>query len=121
MGADLIGKVIAIRRETLSPEYRAESHQMYLATGGFGCSPTASGRAVYCTNLYTGEKERFSREDVLCVIAEDTLPAWAKEKLAALRATQEKPSVLAQIRAARGAPKPERKSKPGQKAKGPER
>jgi hypothetical protein len=98
MDEDLTGKVIAVRREHLRPEYRAESHQLHLAAGGFGCSPTASGRAVYCANLYSGEQERFSRESVLGVVAEDNLPQWAREKLAGLRDPAYRESTLARLR-----------------------
>jgi hypothetical protein len=115
MGTDLSGKVIAIRKEALSPEYRAKSHQLHLATGGFGCSPTARGRAVYCTNLYSGEQTRFSREDVLGVVVDDNLPGWAQRKLAALREPPEKESVLAKIREA----KPETEKGAAEKPKTP--
>jgi hypothetical protein len=115
MDTDLSGKVRAIKKEALSPEYRTKSHQLHLATGGFGCSPTASGRAVYCTNLYSGEQTRFSREDVLGVVADDNLPGWAQRKLAALRKPPEKESVLAKIRYA----KPETERGAAEKPKTP--
>jgi hypothetical protein len=101
LDADMTGTVIAIRQEVLSPEYRLQSHQLHVATGGFGCLPEASGRAVYCTNLYSGEQTRFAREDVLGVVAEDALPKWAAKKLAALRRPPEKESVLAKIHEAK--------------------
>jgi len=98
MDEDLNGKVIAIKAEALSPEFRARSHQCMLATGGFGCSPTARGTAVYCTNLYSGEQARWERYQVLGVVNEGTLPEWAREKLAALREPRERESVLAKLR-----------------------
>ena len=98
MDMDLKDHVVALKAEILRPEYRACSHQLVLATGGFGCSPESSGRAVYTTNLYSGEKERWDRSDILGVIAENTLPAWAREKLAALREASEKEFVLAKLR-----------------------
>jgi hypothetical protein len=111
MDADMTGNVIAIRQEVLSPEYRTQSHQLHIATGGFGCLPEASGRAVYCTNLYSGEQTRFARTDVLGVVAEDALPKWATKKLAALRRPPEKESVLAKIREAGAMPLTPPKSK----------
>ena len=108
MDMDLDGKVVALKVGILRPEYRACSHQLMLATGGFGCSPSARGRAVYGTNLYSGEDERWDRSDILGVIAEDTLPAWAREKLSKLREPHEKASVMEQIREAKANPTPAR-------------
>ena len=42
---DYEGKVLAMRPEVLKEEYRTGEFQLWLATGGFGCSPTA----VPCT------------------------------------------------------------------------
>ena len=86
MDSDLKGKVVAIKTSVLSPEYRSMSHQLQLVTGGFGSSPDASGRAVYCTNIYSGEKSRFERADILGVIADNAqfLPKWFEPKLVKL-------------------------------------
>ena len=118
MDADLRGKVVAVRAEILSPEYRACSHQLMLATGGFGCSPNARGQSVFATNLYSGEENRWSRSDILGVVEENTLPDWAKEKLTKLREPAPRESVLGKIRAEKSqldeenrAPKPH-KSEP---------
>jgi len=104
MSENLEGKLIAIKASALSPEYRTCSEQLMLATGGFGCSPTASGRAVYCTNLFSGEEARWERYQVLGVVAENAMPEWAQEKLAALREPKEKESVVAKLREARSQP-----------------
>ncbi len=123
MKQDLEGKVVAIRADILLPEYRGRSHQMFLATGGFGCSPDARGRTVFGTNLYSGEHERWYRQDLIGVVNEAALPVWAQEKLAALRAPAEKESVMDKIReakaAARKEPPAERKPKTHDKS-GPE-
>jgi hypothetical protein len=123
LDADLTGRVIAIRQDVLSPEFRACSHQLHLATGGSGCSPDARGRAVYCTNLYSGEYTRFAREDVLGVVADDSevLPKWARDKLARLRDVSEKESVIAKIKAAKANPEPKRKPQKNHKPQEPER
>ncbi len=99
MDADLRGKVVAVRAEILSPEYRACSHQLMLATCGFGCSPNARGRSVFAKNLYSSEEHRWSRSDILGVVEENTLPDWAKVKLAKLREPAPRESVLGKIRA----------------------
>lgn len=115
MDEDLKGKVVAIRADALSPEYRARSHQLMLATGGFGCAPDARGRAVFGVNIYSGTRERWDRSDLLGVIAENTLPNWALEKLTILRKPAEKESVLGRIKEDRQAVKPQ---KPTQKTHG---
>jgi hypothetical protein len=84
MDTDLKGKIVVIKPERLSPEYRSLSFQLALATSGFGCEPDARGRAVCCTELYSGEQARWNRSDILGVASEGILPAWAKLKLAAL-------------------------------------
>lgn len=78
---DLNGKVIVIRPDVLKREYRRSTRQYQLCTGGFGASPCSRGSACYCTNIYTGEKSRFERRDVLGIVHEDQMPDWAREKL----------------------------------------
>jgi len=78
---DLTGKVIIIKAEALAPEYRRSEKQLRIATSGFGCDPNASGRAVYCKELYSGKESRFERYDVLGVADPERLPAWTKAKL----------------------------------------
>jgi hypothetical protein len=101
MASDLKGQVVVLRPDILLPEYRAASHQIFLAQGGFGCSPEARGRSIFGTNLYSGEQERWNRGDILGVVAETTLPGWAFEKLERLREPREKESVLAKLQAAK--------------------
>ena len=90
-------QVIAIKAGILAPEYRAASHQLHIATGGFGCSPTARGRSVICTNIYDGKASTFHRADIIGVVLPERIPSWAHEKIAKLRA-EEKPSVVGEIK-----------------------
>lgn len=120
MNMDLKGQVVALRADILLPEYRSRSHQLMLATGGFGCSPTARGRAVYGVNLYLGEEARWDRSDILGVIAENTLPGWAHKKLSKLRESPEKVSVIAKIREAKENPTPQQKKPQTGKSHDPE-
>jgi len=78
---DIEGKVIILKPSSLSPEYRTAINQLQIATSGFGCNPNASGRAVYCTNLYTGVKYRHNRYDVAGVADMSCLPEWARKKI----------------------------------------
>lgn len=101
MDADLRGKVVAIKSEVLSPEYRAGSYQLMLAEGGFGCAPNARGQSVFCKELYSDESVRWARADILGVFDESLLPTWAKEKLSKLREPVQRESVVERIRTAK--------------------
>ena len=78
----------------MSPNTLREScwnprNQLWLAEGGFGCSPTASGRAVYATCLGDGEQTRWNRTDFTGVLKDELLPDWAREKLDELQAQKQ--------------------------------
>ncbi|MDO4562527.1 MAG: DUF3849 domain-containing protein [Clostridia bacterium] len=75
------GKVVVLSRMALKEEYWTPENQLWLATGGFGCSPTASGRAVYATCLYDGENTRWERHQIAGVLKDEFMPDWAREKL----------------------------------------
>ena len=79
MERNLEGKVVVIKASSLRPEYATADHQLVLATGGNGCRPDARGRAVFCTNLYTGKQGRWERYDVLGVADMQKLPQWAQD------------------------------------------
>ena len=95
---DLAGCVVVIKPESLAPEYRSIDYQLALCTGGFGASPDSNGRAVYCQNLISGEKERYNRSDIAGTVSEDRLPDWARINLDALRQSASKESVLEKIK-----------------------
>lgn len=78
---NLVGKVIVINSDVLRHEYRSGAHQLYVVTGGFGAESQSRGRAVYADKLCTGDSQRFNREDIVGVLKESAMPAWAKEKL----------------------------------------
>lgn len=78
---DIKGKVIVIRPDVLKREYQRATRQYQLCTGGFGASPHSRGSACFCTNIYSGEENRFERRDVLGIVYEDQMPDWVREKL----------------------------------------
>lgn len=45
---DYMGKILVMNYDALKPEYQSRPYQLWLATGGFGCSPTARGQAGFC-------------------------------------------------------------------------
>lgn len=65
---DYTGKILVMNYDTLKPEYRSRPYQLWLATGGFGCSPAARGRRVFATSLYDGERSSFYRQDFAGII-----------------------------------------------------
>ena len=97
---DMNGKVIVIRPEVLSPEYRTSDHQLGICRGGNGARPDARGSAVFVRNLYSGKESRYERRDVAGVMDMEKLPAWAREKLAN-DAPEKKPSVLSALKGAK--------------------
>lgn len=87
-GQELKGKVLVLSARTLKESYWSQENQLWLATGGFGCSPTASGRAVYATCLGDGERTRWNREDFTGILKEEFLPDWAREQVEQLQASE---------------------------------
>lgn len=81
LDGNITGKVIVIKPESLTHEYRTASHQLKICTGGNGTRPDARGSAVFCTDLYSGKDSRFERWDVAGVIDPSKMPVWAEQKL----------------------------------------
>ncbi len=84
-GQELTGKVLVMSPYTLKESYWSPENQLWLATGGFGCGPSAAGRAVYATCLGDGEQTRWDRSDFIGILKEEHLPDWARERLEQLR------------------------------------
>jgi len=76
------GRVLVLKPETLLDEYKTPESQLFKAERGFGCVPTASGRAIFGEFLVDGEQARFNRQDFLGVLKPEHIPAWAAEKMA---------------------------------------
>lgn len=87
---DFTGKVLILRPDRLKDECWSAQNQLWYGECGFGCAPTASGRAVFATCLGDGEKVRWNRTDFMGVLDEQHLPDWAAEKLAELRGPTQK-------------------------------
>ena len=81
---DYTGKLLIIRPDVLKEESRTPENQLFLASGGFGCSPDKVGRKVMGQFLIDGEKTHFYRQDFIGVIADEHIPDWAREKLSEL-------------------------------------
>jgi len=80
-GKDYTNQVVVLNPFVLQDDYKSPDYQLFLATGGFGCSPEARGRKVFGSFLKDGESAQFQRSDFIGVIKEEYLPEWAVEKL----------------------------------------
>lgn len=78
---DYTGKVLIISLDILRESCWSQQNQLWLATGGFGCHPDSSGRAVFSICLNDGEKTRWNRSDFVGILKDEFLPDWAREKL----------------------------------------
>lgn len=81
-GQDLKDRVVALKPSFLNDEFKRPEYQLVLATGGFGCSPTAGGRKVFGTFLKDGEDTGFVSGDFMGILKPELLPEWAKRNLA---------------------------------------
>ncbi len=79
-GQDLVDKIVAIKAEVLSAEYRRGDFQLIYVTGGNGARADARGSVVFCRHLNSGETTRFDRRDVLGIVNSEHIPHWAKVK-----------------------------------------
>ena len=77
----IVGKIGAVKAEVLRPEYRSADYQLIYVSGGNGASGKSMGSACFHTNLYSGERGRWERYDILgWEVKPECLPEWAKEK-----------------------------------------
>ena len=81
---DYTGKVVVIDPRTFKDKYKTPKDQLFLAEGGFGCSPGACGRKVFGKFLKDGEETHYQHSDIVGILKDEHLPDWAREKLAEL-------------------------------------
>lgn len=106
---DYDGQVVVKSAEHLRPEFRHSDYQIFLASGGFGCSPDSRGRAVFATNLYDGEECRLERHNILGIIKPECMLDWAKDGLSKIEKRKEAniKAVIKSNGGAKGKPKKE--------------
>lgn len=85
------GKVVAVKADSLAPEYRTSNHQLILITGGNGASGKGRGNACFSINLYTGEHCRWERYDIQGIVKPEAMPEWAKQRESEIRSVQHQP------------------------------
>jgi hypothetical protein len=69
-------KILVLNPETLTTNARHAQNSLWVAWGGFGCSPYAIGTAVYAKNLFDGRESRWERSDFLGVVRPESLQKW---------------------------------------------
>ena len=77
LGIELQGKHIIFRTGVLKPEFTGE---VFLCTGGFGCSPNTQGRTLAGKFLCYGEEAVFSGYDVGCLATDEEIARYDAEK-----------------------------------------
>jgi hypothetical protein len=88
------GKLIVVKPEVLSPEYRSAQHQLAICTGGFGSKPNARGNAVYVKELYSEKEMRYERYQIAGIADPSKIPEWAKVKMIAHKVKESPNGVL---------------------------
>lgn len=83
------GEIVAVKPDSLRPEYQRIDRQLILVTGGSGAHGKARGSAVFGINLFTGRNAgRWERWDILGVVKPEHIPEWAKERLKSIEREQ---------------------------------
>jgi len=75
---DYTGQLLILKPSALAPWAKEPENQLWIASGGFGTRPDASGRAVYAKCLNDGEAARWNRSDFYGVANVNRLPDWAQ-------------------------------------------
>lgn len=88
-GRSLEGEVLVLSPAALKESCWSPRNQLWLAESGFGCSPHASGRAIYATCLGDGERTRWNRGDFIGILRDECFPEWAKQTVDTLRKAEQ--------------------------------
>lgn len=78
---DYTGKIVVIRPDILKDEYKSPDYQLFLVKGGNGARENSIGRKVFGEFLKDGESTHYFRDEIIGVLKDEHLPAWAEEKL----------------------------------------
>lgn len=66
-GLDLDGKTLILDPNVLQKAFQTRDNCLWKATGGFGCSPSSMGRAVFAENVKDGRMARWNRGDFVAI------------------------------------------------------
>lgn len=76
-----IGKIVALRPQNLSPEYRNEHYQIVRCMGGNGAKAEGLGTSVFCKEMFSGQEFKYRRASIMGILKEEHYPDWLKDKL----------------------------------------
>lgn len=89
LGDNIEGKLVVIRPDVMQRDKRTADHQYFLAEYGNGCHAEAHGLGVFGQDLFTGNRGRWERPDVMGIADPVKLPGWAKERLKSLQSERQ--------------------------------
>ena len=82
-------RLLILKPESLSEDYRYGEFQYFIAKAGFGCYPDKLGTKVFGEFLIDGEDCQFRRNEFYGIADEEKLPPWAKQKMTDYRSRQQ--------------------------------
>lgn len=78
---NIAGQVVVLDISKNRYEYRTAAYQLVYAEKGFGTDGNRRGRAVFGTELATGKKYKWYREDFIGILKSVCIPEWAEKCL----------------------------------------
>lgn len=87
---DYTNKLMIIKPELLTEEYRKPEYQYFYAADGCGCDPEKPGGLVFGNHLIDGDRASLRRGEFIGIADREQLPKWAVKRLEYMSAPQMK-------------------------------
>lgn len=87
---DYTNKLMIIKPELLTEEYRKPEYQYFYAADGCGCDPEKPGGLVFGNYLIDGDRASLRRGEFIGIADREQLPKWAVKRLEYMSAPQMK-------------------------------
>lgn len=85
---DYTGKLLVVKGENLTDDYRKPDCQLFYAVSGFGCRPNARGSKVYGRFLSDNEETYMLRSEIAGILKDELVPDWARLRVEELSNSQ---------------------------------